>query len=102
MYELSEPKFQLIKLYCRVTNSIEDELIKHFIDSSAKIIASAISDKLTPKDLEEDPRFFFALQRKVREAYANRGESTEVNINYFDNQTYNLINQLRAEFYENK
>lgn len=101
MYELDEQRFQTVKLYCKINNTVEDYLIKTFIDAAAKKITNAISSKLNPADLENDPRFFYALQRSVKEMYEVRGESVEGNRTFLTKETYNIINQLRGTFLEN-
>lgn len=101
MYELSNNKFQAIKLYCKVTNNIEDDMIKMFIDSAAKEITSAVSMNLNPSDLENDPRFFILLQRAVKELYEVRGESVEGNRTFLTDKTYSIINQIRGDYLEN-
>jgi len=95
---LSDQQFKTLKLYCKIDQDFDDDVLNSLIDSAASEITHAISSTKKPTDYINDPRFFVALMKFVEEDYYYRGNGSEVMRFPLQNTTINnVIHQLRAE-----
>lgn len=101
---LSERQFKTLKLYIKIDQSIEDDLLKNFVNDAADQLAVAIKSDVGPQFfLQNDKycdRFFGALMKMVKDNYDNRGLNlSNLKLVYHDTVD-NTINQLRAEVFD--
>jgi len=95
---LNDAQFKVLKNYCKIDQSFDDNVLKQLVDSGAMEIARAIDDTKEPNDFIKDSRFFVALMKFVEEDYYYRGTGSEVMRFPLQNPTVvNVINQLRSE-----
>lgn len=98
---LNAEQFKVLKLYIKIDQSIEDDLLKNFVNDAADQLASAIKSNATPDYFLDNQkyadRFFNALLKMVKDAYDNRGLNIESTKNILRNSVDNVINQLRGE-----
>ena len=99
---LTDEQFQVLKMYLKVDQTIEDPMIMQLVHDACGEISSAISFGSNPEQFLSNPetrdRFFTALMKQVKEDYDYRG----MGVMRFPLQTSttNIINQLRSELPE--
>lgn len=98
---LSEQQFAVLKMYAKIDNTIEDDLLDVLISGSATQIANAIHTGVSPEQLLQTrstrDRFFTAIMQQVKEQYDNRGESADVMRYPLVDTVSAIVNQLRTE-----
>ena len=94
---LTDEQFQVLKMYLKVDQTIEDPMIMQLVHDACGEISSAISFLSNP---ETRDRFFTALMKQVKEDYDYRGMGAEVMRFPLQTSTTNIINQLRSELPE--
>ena len=95
---LTDQQFKTLKLYCKIDQDFDDDVLNELIESGASEIAHAISSTKQPSDFISDHRFFVALMKYVEEDYYYRGTGSEVMRFPLQNTTINnVIHQLRSE-----
>lgn len=95
---LNDQQFKTLKLYCKIDQGFDDDVLNELIESAASEISHAISATKKPSDYISDHRFFVALMKYVEEDYYYRGTGSEVMRFPLQNTTINnVISQLRAE-----
>ena len=98
---LSDEQFKTLKLYCKIDQDFDDDVLNELIESAASEISHAISNTKKPEDFIKDHRFFVALMKYVEEDYYYRGNGSEVMRFPLQNTTINnVIHQLRSELDE--
>lgn len=101
MYELSKDQFTTLKNYCKIDQNFDDDVLHELIESAALELCAAIKDQSKPDDFKDEPRFFVAIMKIVKEDYDYRGMGSEVMRFPLANQSViNIINQLRSEITE--
>lgn len=101
MYLLTDSQFKTLKLYCKIDQDFDDDVLNELIESAASEISHAISNTKKPEDFIKDHRFFVALMKYVEEDYYYRGNGSEVMRFPLQNTTINnVIHQLRSELDE--
>lgn len=98
---LTDAQLATLKIYLKVDQDVEDNLLKVLIADAGQEISSAIQFGSKPEDFLTNPemrdRFFTALMKQVKEDYDYRGMGAEVMRFPLQNSTINTINQLRSE-----
>jgi len=95
---LTDQQFKTLKLYCKIDQDFDDDVLNELIESAASEITHAISSTKQPADYISDHRFFVALMKFVEEDYYYRGNGSEVMRFPLQNTTINnVIHQLRSE-----
>ena len=98
---LTDAQFAVLKMYCKVDQSVEDDMLDVLASNAETQIASAIRVGLTPESLLSEPlyrdRFFTAVMKQVKEDYDYRGEGAEIMRYQLIEPVANIVNQLRAE-----
>lgn len=98
---LTEDQFKVLKLYVKIDQSIEDDLLKTFIGDCADQLTAAIKSDIKPefflKNEKYCDRFFGALMKMVKDNYDNRGLNLPNMKLVFHDTVDNTINQLRVE-----
>lgn len=98
---LTDQQFKTLKLYCKIDQDFDDDVLNELIESAASEISHAISSTKQPSDFISDHRFFVALMKYVEEDYYYRGTGSEVMRFPLQNTTINnVIHQLRSELDE--
>lgn len=101
---LTDEQFQVLKMYLKVDQTIEDPMIMQLVHDACGEISSAISFGSKPEQFLSNPetrdRFFTALMKQVKEDYDYRGMGAEVTRFPLQTSTTNIINQLRSELPE--
>lgn len=98
---LTDAQFDVLKMYCKVDQSVEDDMLDVLASNAETQIASAIQTGLIPESLLSEPlyrdRFFTAVMKQVKEDYDYRGEGAEIMRYQLIEPVANIVNQLRAE-----
>ncbi|MFD1431375.1 MULTISPECIES: head-tail connector protein [Lacticaseibacillus] len=98
---LTEDQFAVLKMYCKVDNTVEDDLLMQLVHDAGSEIATAIRFGSTPEDFltptATRDRFFAAMMRQVKEEYDYRGEGAEVMRYPLLTPVAGIVNQLRTE-----
>ncbi|RNE05582.1 putative phage protein (possible DNA packaging) [Lacticaseibacillus paracasei] len=101
---LTDEQFQVLKMYLKVDQTIEDPMIMQLVNDACGEISSAIRFGSNPEQFLSNPetrdRFFTALMKQVKEDYDYRGMGAEVMRFPLQTSTTNIINQLRSELPE--
>lgn len=84
-----------IKLYCKVDQDFEDDLIIELVESVELQISDAIETGSNPTNYSDDPRFKLAVKKQVKEEYENRGITSDTIRYPLANGVLNIIHQLR-------
>lgn len=98
---LTPEQFATLKMYLKVDQNIEDDMIMLLVHDAADELAKAVRFGSTPEDYLKQPlardRFFTAIMKQVKEDYDYRGMGAEVMRFPLQTSTTNIINQLRTE-----
>ncbi|MDT3393958.1 MAG: head-tail connector protein [Bacillota bacterium] len=94
---LQPEKLEILKNYCKIDQDFDDELLKSLVDASALELARAIKSDSEPTEFIDEPRFFIALMKQVKEDYYQRGLTADSYRPVLATTVYGIINQLRAE-----
>lgn len=86
-----------LKLYCKVDQGFDDEILKIMVDSAADLIAAAISSDNDIDQYFEEPRFKIAVMKQVKEDYYERGITADSYRPELSTGINGIINQLRSE-----
>ncbi|ABY84308.1 head-tail connector protein [Lactobacillus phage Lrm1] len=101
---LTDEQFATLKMYVKVDQGIEDDMLKLLINDAGTELSAAIKTGSKPEDYLSNPevrdRFFTALMKQVKEDYDYRGMGAEVMRFPLQTSTTNIINQLRSELPE--
>ena len=101
---LNAEQFKVLKLYIKIDQSIEDDLLKTFVNDAADQLVAAIKSNVTPNyflsNKKYSDRFFNALLKIVKDTYDNRGLNIESTKYILRNSVDNVINQLRGEVFD--
>lgn len=88
-------ELQSIKLYCKIDQDFEDDLISEFIEVVKLQISDAIETGSGPSTYSDDPRFKLAVKKQVKEEYEHRGITSDTDRYPLANGVLNIIHQLR-------
>lgn len=94
---LPSEKLETLKNYCKIDQDFDDELLKALVNASALELARAIKSESRPTEFINEPRFFIALMKQVKEDYYLRGITADSYRPILANSVIGIINQLRAE-----
>ena len=98
---LTAEQFNTLKLYLKVDQNIEDDLLMQMVHDAADEIATAVKTGSTPEDYLQSEtkrsRFFSAIMKVVKENYDYRGEGAEIMRYPLLEPVNSTINQLRGE-----
>ncbi|MCP8848940.1 head-tail connector protein [Latilactobacillus curvatus] len=94
---LPPEKLETLKNYCKIDQDFDDELLKSLVNASALELARAIKSESRPTEFINEPRFFIALMKQVKEDYYLRGITADSYRPILANSVICIINQLRAE-----
>lgn len=98
---LTDAQFAVLKMYCKIDQTVEDDMLGILASNAESQIANAIQTGLTPESLLSEPlyrdRFFTAVMKQVKEDYDYRGEGAEIMRYQLIEPVANIVNQLRAE-----
>lgn len=98
---LTDQQFAVLKMYCKVDQDVEDEMIDTLKSAAATQIASAVQTGMTPEALLAQPltrdRFFSALMKQTKEEYDYRGEGADTMRYPLLDTVADIVNQLRTE-----
>lgn len=94
---MSSEKLETLKNYCKIDQDFDDELLKSLVNASALELARAIKSESRPTEFINEPRFFIALMKQVKEDYYLRGITADSYRPILANSVICIINQLRAE-----
>jgi len=90
-------ELQAIKLYCKIDQDFEDELITEFLEVVKMQISDAIETGSDPVTYSDDPRFKLAVKKQVKEEYEHRGITSDTDRYPLANGVLNIIHQLRYQ-----
>lgn len=98
---LTEDQFDVLKMYCKVDQQVEDDMLDLLTSGAAAQIASAVQTGMTPEQLLSKPetrdRYFTAIMQQVKEQYDYRGEGSDVMRYPLLDTVAATVNQLRTE-----
>ncbi|KRN88195.1 head-tail connector protein [Ligilactobacillus acidipiscis] len=94
---LTDDQFATLKLYCKIDQDFDDDVLKNLVDSTGLEIARAIQADSTPATFISDPRFLIALMKQVKEDYYQRGITADNYRPELTNSIADIVNQLRSE-----
>ncbi|MFT9003794.1 MAG: head-tail connector protein [Liquorilactobacillus hordei] len=95
---LTDDQFATLKLYCKIDQDFDDDVLKNLVDSTGLEIARAIQAGSTPATFINDPRFLTALMKQVKEGYYQRGLTSDSSYRAeLANGIEDIVNQMRAE-----
>lgn len=94
---LQPTKLEILKNYCKIDQDFDNDLLESLVDASALELARAIKSDSTPAEFIDEPRFFIALMKQVKEDYYQRGLTADNYRPVLATTVYGIINQLRAE-----
>lgn len=95
MREITPEELKLVKLYCKIDQNYEDELIEEMIHGVELQVCDAIQTGSAPSDFSDDPRFGLAVKKQVKEEYEHRGISSDTERYPLANGVLNIIHQFR-------
>ncbi|WP_203633756.1 head-tail connector protein [Lacticaseibacillus suibinensis] len=98
---LTEDQFDVLKMYCKVDQEVEDDMLDLLTSGAAAQIASAVQTGMKPELLlsnaETRDRYFVAIMQQVKEEYDYRGEGADVMRYPLLDTVAATVNQLRTE-----
>ncbi|XRJ96185.1 head-tail connector protein [Latilactobacillus sakei] len=94
---LQPGKLEILKNYCKIDQDFDNDLLESLVDASALELARAIKSDSQPTEFIDEPRFFIALMKQVKEDYYQRGLTADNYRPVLATTVYGIINQLRAE-----
>lgn len=98
---LTDAQFAVLKMYCKIDQTVEDDMLDALIFSVSTQIASAVQTGTAPESLlakhETRDRFFTAVMKQVKEEYDYRGEGADVMRYPLLDTVSAIVNQLRTE-----
>lgn len=94
---LQPTKLKILKNYCKIDQDFDNDLLESLVDASALELARAIKPDSEPTEFIDEPRFFIALMKQVKEDYYQRGLTADSYRPVLATTVYGIINQLRAE-----
>ena len=98
---LTTAQFAVLKMYCKIDQTVEDDMLEALISSASTQIASAVQTGIAPELLLKKPetrdRFFTAVMKQVKEEYDYRGEGADVMRYPLLDTVSAIVNQLRTE-----
>lgn len=92
---MTPDELELLKIYCKVDQDFEDELIEEMYMGVELQICDAIQTGSTPSDFADDPRYRLAVKKQFKEEYDNRGITSDTQRAPLANGILNIIHQLR-------
>ena len=94
---LQPENLEILKNYCKIDQDFDDDLLKSLVDASALELARAIKSDSQPTEFIDEPRFFIALMKQVKEDYYQRGLTADNFRPVLATTVFGIINQLRTE-----
>lgn len=92
---MTPDELELLKIYCKIDQDFEDELIKEMHMGVELQICNAIQTGSAPSDFSNDPRYKLAVKKQFKEEYDNRGITSDTQRAPLANGILNIIHQLR-------
>lgn len=86
-----------LKIYCKIDQDFDDEILKMMVDSAATLIAAAIDQDTSANMYFTEPRFRIAVMKQVKEDYYERGITADSYRPELSTGINGIINQLRSE-----
>lgn len=94
----NDPSFMdNLKIYCKIDQDFDDEILKMMVDSAATLIAAAINPDISANSYATEPRFRIAVMKQVKEDYYERGITADSYRPELSTGINGIINQLRSE-----
>ena len=95
---MTPEELELLKLYCKIDQDFEDELIKEMYSSVVLQVSNAIVTGSEPSHFGGDPRFNLAVKKQFKEEYEHRGVTADMQRHPLENGVLNIIHQLRTMY----
>lgn len=92
-----KPFMNNLKIYCKIDQDFDDEILKIMVDSAANLIIAAISSNNDINQYFKEPRFKIAVMKQVKEDYYERGITADSYRPELSTGINGIINQLRSE-----
>lgn len=94
---LTDAEFANLKIYCKIDQNYDDDVLKMIVNADEIEIARAIDADSTPNKYVEEPRFKIALMKQVKEDYYQRGLTADSYRPELTSGINGIIHQLRGE-----